>query len=308
MGYNKFIRSGNQLELYEYTKDLPIRRVKRKREILRRQRRDIGTLLGRDEDSGQTLREILGGGRVPDEGREVLRSQSVVPRPNILPDGADTLQQIALAKQEKRRDNAQRSGMAFRRVVCSNLTADENPLLVTLTHKENQTDISESNRLFKLFIQRCRIKYGRAFRYIAVPEFQRRGAVHYHALFWGLPAELYHRERQTRELANLWGNGFTDIILTDGNEKLSSYLAKYMIKNLLDIRLWNKKVYFCSRNIKRPIVVSGFDTFSFIEKDYGLDSLTPVMERTYDTMWLGEGRYRLFDTSNLENKEYYPNI
>ena len=254
MGYNKFIKSGNQLELYEYEQNLPIRRIKRKRQVLRGQSTGIGTILGGTEECRDTLREILGGGRISNEEREVCTGESIVDGENILPDGADTLQQIAQEKQKKRRDNAQRSGMAFRRVVCSNLTANENPILVTLTHKENEGDISKSNRLFKLFIQRCRIKYGGAFRYIAVPEFQRRGAVHYHALFWGLPAGLHSRERETRELANVWRNGFTDIILTDGNEKLSSYLAKYMIKNLQDERLWNHKVYFCSRNIKRPIV------------------------------------------------------
>lgn len=295
MGYNKFIRSGNQLELYEYEQNLPIRRVKRKREILRRQRTGVSTILGRDEGSRNTLREILGGGRISNEERTIQSSESIINGESILLDGTDTLQQKASEKQKKRRDNAQRSGMVFRRVVSSNLTADENPLLVTLTHKVNQTDLSESNRLFKLFIQRCRIKYGRTFRYIAVPEFQRRGAVHYHALFWGLPSELYCRERKTRELANLWGNGFTDIILTDGNKKLSSYLAKYMIKNLQDERLWNHKVFFCSRNIKRPIIVSGFETFNFIEKDYGLDIINPTLERKYNTKYLGEGRYRLFD-------------
>jgi len=304
MGYKKFIKSGNQLELYEYKQDLPVRRVKRQGQGLRKQSTGVRTLLGRSEESRSTLREILGGGGVQDEGETISSGERIIDGENISSSGAGTLSERNRERTlGKRRDNAQRSGVAFRRVVCSNLTANENPLLITLTHKDNQTDLSESNRLFKLFIQRCRIKYGRAFRYIAVPEFQRRGAVHYHALFWGLPTELYYRERETRELANIWGNGYTDIILTDGNQKLSSYLAKYMIKNLEDLRLWNQKVYFCSRNIKRPIVVSGLDTFDFIEKDYNLNALTPNVEKTYDTKWLGEGRYRLFDTSNLGNKE-----
>jgi hypothetical protein len=305
MGYKKFIRSGNQLELYEYEKDLQIRRIKRKRQGLRGQSTGIRTFLGRSKESTDTLREILGGGRIQDERQTISSREGFVDGEDILSGGADTFSERERERTlGKRRDNAQRSGMAFRRVVCSNLSTDENPLLITLTHKFNQTDISESNRLFKLFIQRCRIKYGRTFRYIAVPEFQRRGAVHYHALFWGLPTELYYRERETRELANIWRNGFTDIILTDGNEKLSSYLAKYMIKNLKDARLWNRKVYFCSRNIKRPIVVSGFETFAFIEKDYALDTITPVIDKKYDTQKLGEGRYRLFDaSSNLGKKE-----
>lgn len=305
MGYNKFIRSGNQLELYEYEKDLPIRRTQRKRKILRGQSIGTRTFIGRLEEGRDTLREILGGGRIQAEGETISSRERNIHSEDISSSGEDPLQlsRIAQKKQQRRRDNAQRSGVAFRRIVCSNLESIENPLLITFTHKENLGDISESNRLFKLFIQRARIKYGKEFRYIAVPEFQRRGAVHYHALFWGLPIELYYRERQTRELANIWGNGYTDIVLTDGNEKLSSYLAKYMIKNLQDDRLWNHKVYFCSRNIRRPVIVSGFETFKFIEKDYNLDALTPVVERKYDTQWLGEGRYRLFDASNLGNKE-----
>lgn len=295
MGYNKFIKSGNQIELYEYEQDLPIRRIKRKREILRQQSTGVRTILGRTRGGRDKLTEILGGRRIEEGGTEIQSSESIFHSEDMESSGADTLQQITQKRQQKRRDNAQRSGMVFRRIISSNLTADENPLLVTLTHKLNQTDISESNRLFKLFIQRCRVKYGRTFRYIGVPEFQRRGAVHYHALFWGLPAGLYNRERQTRELANIWGNGFTDIILTDGNKKLSSYLAKYMIKNLEDERLWNHKVFFCSRNIKRPVILSGVESVGFLEKDYGLETLTPIVERKYDTKFLGEGRYRLFD-------------
>src|SRR5690606_27837965 len=107
-----------------------------------------------------------------------------------------------------------------------------------------------------------RNKFGKAFSYIAVSEFQKRGAIHFHALFWGLPAEVFSQERQTRTIALIWKQGFVYMKETDGNDKLSSYLAKYMVKTFTDPRLKNKKAYLASRNIKRPKIIAGVD-YSF---------------------------------------------
>ena len=131
MGYNKFIRSGTQLELYEYEKDLPIRRIKRTREILRRQSTGIRTLLGRSEEGRDTLREIFGGGRIETEGQTISSSEGSIDSENMESSGEDSLQQRKSERQKKRKDNAQRSGMAFRRIVNSNLESIENLIKVS---------------------------------------------------------------------------------------------------------------------------------------------------------------------------------
>ena len=250
MGYNKFISYGNNLELYEYERDI-VKLARRKRV--------------RSSDSDHE---------------------------NLGIDGENTLPQRTLGR---RQDNAQRASLAFRRIVASNLGKPPSPLLATLTYGENITDLKTGYRHFSSFIQSLRHKYGKDFRYICVPEFQRRGAVHFHALFWGLPVEVFLLERKARTLAGLWGHGFVYLKETDGHEKLSFYLSKYMSKAFVDERLKNQKAYVASRNILRPVIQSGFSPVWPILDDYQVED-TPVVDKSYNTKWLGKGRYRLFKT------------
>jgi hypothetical protein len=135
---------------------------------------------------------------------------------------------------------------------------------------------------------------------VLVPEFQKRGAVHFHALYWGLPEALFRKERETRTLSRLWGHGFVFLKETDGHEKLAFYLAKYFTKAYQDPRLRNQKSYVASRNVKRPIVQKGPFIMSMVLDEYGVTE-EPLVDRTYTTKWLGEGRYRLFQLTDVES-------
>lgn len=290
MGYNKYIKSGKQYEFYEFEQDLSLSRIKRKSEILRGQSVRVRTFEFGEGDVKKEVRTLFGQALEPRNFTLVSGEQ------NLAVDGVVALQQSEPEKKGKRRDNAQRASMAFGRLVRSNLDGVENPILATFTYKENVRDFSYSARTFNLFIQRLRRRFGSGFRYIAVPEFQKRGAIHYHALFWGLPVGLVHRERQTRELANTWGQGFVDVLLTDGDKKISYYLAKYMVKALKDERLTGKKAYFASRNVKRPLLVKNVFDVSFVLRDIGLDGAEPEYSKKFSTPWLGECSYRVYNT------------
>jgi len=254
MGYNKIIISGNDFELYEYEKD-------------------IVTLVGGVRRKNADTYVCVG----------------------VEPSGEDSLSnQEDEAKMGKRADNARRASMAFRRIVTSNLVGAAPATLVTLTYKDNFTDLSAAYRHLTAFNQSLRYRYGKTFSYVLVPEFQKRGAVHFHALYWGLPEELFHSERETRVLSQLWGHGFVFLKKTDGNERLAFYLAKYFTKAFLDPRLKNQKSYVASRNVKRPIVQKGPFLISVVLDEFGIIE-EALVDRTYNTKWLGEGRYRLFN-------------
>ncbi len=214
--------------------------------------------------------------------------------------GVDGKDNLSERKFWKRQDNARRAELAFRRIVASNLKGSTRPLLITLTYRENITDLKKAYRDFSAFIQSLRYKYGNQFKYICVPEFQKRGAVHYHALFWGLPEEVFLLERRDRGIAKLWSRGFVFMKETDGSEKLSFYLSKYMAKAFVDPRLRNQKCYVASRNILRPKVMKGISSLGvgIILDQYGVDESAPLVDRTYYTKWLGKGRYRVFRTSD----------
>jgi len=244
MSYNKYILSGNELELYEYEKQC----------------------FNRGRPRGYKVNFV---------------------RENLGDRGDSAFQQRKFAR---RKDNSGRASMAFKRLVQSNLATGENPVFCTLTFKENRTDISECAEFFHLFVKRMRYTFGKDFRYVAVPEFQKRGAVHYHALFWGLPVDIARGERKNRTIAKLWGQGFVDIVETDNSPKLASYMAKYMTKTMTDPRLWNCKAYFASRNIIRPKVNSGFPLYWLFD-EYGLGVLQPEYESEFSTVWLGSAKY-----------------
>lgn len=208
---------------------------------------------------------------------------------------SDTLSEGQLGK---RQDNARRTSMVFRRIVASNLAGNPPPLLITLTYKENLTDINIGYKDYQSFIKALRNKFGKTFSYIAVCEFQKRGAIHFHALFWNLPTEVFSQERETRTIALIWKHGYVFMKETDGNDKLSSYLAKYMVKAFTDPRLKNKKAYMASRNIKRPQIIAGEDySFLPVQDDYVGDE-KPVIDKEYNTYHMGKCRYRHWRTSN----------
>lgn len=94
-------------------------------------------------------------------------------------------------------------------------------------------------------------------------------------------------------MAGLWGHGYVDVYQTDGHQKLSTYLTKYMAKTFTDYRLLGQKAYTCSRNLIRPEIMS--------VSNFGLDTLlndfeveNPEIDKTYDTHWLGKGRHRIY--------------
>ena len=88
----------------------------------------------------------------------------------------------------KRRNNV-------RRLLCCNFSDKDK--FFTLTFENNETDIQKCDKEFKKFIQRLKYTYKlKDFKYLAVIEFQERGAVHYH-IICNLP---YVPQKELQEL------------------------------------------------------------------------------------------------------------
>lgn len=191
----------------------------------------------------------------------------------------------------RRKDNVVQLRNNFRRLVASNILGDR-PYLITFTFRDF-VSLSDGYYLFKKFNLRMRYFFGVQFSYICVPEFGHKNTkrLHFHVLYWGLPFDLVF-ERITRRIADIWGHGFVDLILTDGDMRLSSYLTKYFYKAVMDDRLVGEKAYVCSRNIKRPVSTSGEFVFSFLDTFVSDEDLR--YERKYKTQWLGECVYRSY--------------
>jgi len=195
--------------------------------------------------------------------------------------------------QRKRYDNVCRARASFRRLVRSNLTRNEAPQLLTLTMLEI-VGIAQAYKYLNDFIHRARRYIGTDFRYIAVPEFQNRGAVHFHILVWGLPPSIYVYERNERNLQHIWARGFLDCSSTDGSPKLISYLTKYMQKGMYDERISGKKAYTCGRNTLRPVSLQTKTQVGEYIRDWGIDvDNNMTFQSKHDTKWLGRMSYKV---------------
>lgn len=200
-------------------------------------------------------------------------------------------------------------------LICSNVNQHPTvtgelvpPKFLTLTFKENITDIKEANYEFTKFNKRLSyMLYGEhrnVFKYVCVPEFQKRGAIHYHALYFNLPYVKFD------DLSNTWSNGYIYIEATkDDIVDYAKYVAKYMNKNnsqgeeLFDVykekNMLNQKRYFSSRGLKRPRLYK----LNISEEYYWslLDALNYCHQDTYVTK--GEYLGVRNDYFTIENKQ-----
>lgn len=222
----------------------------------------------------------------------------------------DRVRDVA-ATYARRANNVLQLKKRFIRLVRANTTGNDNPALFTLTMLE-VLPIEDAYAAFTLFIKRLRTCTPKNVRYVAVPEFQKRGAVHFHALIWGLhPLTLFPSsqkkiggtpqfpvfyEKQTRSYQNLWQLGYLDCSPTNNSPALAFYLAKYMSKAMLDPRLGFKKAYVASRNALRPLQRSHQEDFDSVRDFYLAQGyeLSPRQVKEFDTYWLGRGRYQLY--------------
>lgn len=155
--------------------------------------------------------------------------------------------------------------------------ASENAALwhsfITLTFKENEKNITDANDYFHKFCTKWKRKK-KDFAYIAMPEYQKRGAVHYHMitnLTPGIdlpvrkPLKTWNPDKYkwfTLEYYNIpfWTNdkreslGFSSALpldMTDNNFNVALYMCKYLFKEV-DKRLYGRKKLLKSNNLKEP--------------------------------------------------------
>lgn len=150
---------------------------------------------------------------------------------------------------KRRISSVRRARQAVFRLVEANVRehGDYRPIFFTLTFKENIENLRKANRFFKEFIRKLNRIVPSRIRYVIVPEFQDRGAIHYHGVFFNLPFI------DIKKFEKLWGHGFIDIQVSRRIRSTGAYLAKYLTKEYFDERLYGEKAFFCSRGLIRPI-------------------------------------------------------
>lgn len=199
-----------------------------------------------------------------------------------------------LENKEKNREKVlQRARQKIRRQVNANVfqwTQPDGrmaiPKMVTLTFAENVQDVETANYEFKKYILRLKHKYRQDVAYTAVIEFQERGAVHYHVIFYNLPyiADL-------KQFEQIWKNGQINVKAIKKVDNLGAYLCKYLTKDTAE-SLKEKKSYFSSRGLKQPEEIKDAKKVSLIEQGLGQE---PVFETEFDNEHTGKVTYKQYN-------------
>lgn len=134
-------------------------------------------------------------------------------------------------------------------LVESNIRRTPKAIFFTLTSKDQEKDLRQSNRKIKALMRRIKKFIGQSPKYLIVPELHVSGAIHYHGVFFNVP---FIHVKQFR--FELWKEGYVDLQLPKKIKSVSRYLAKYLTKDTLCNIPKNEKVYFCSRHLARPQV------------------------------------------------------
>lgn len=191
-------------------------------------------------------------------------------------------------------ENAVRSMNRSKNNLMDILQCNDFNFFVTLTFDKNKIDRLDDNKTRKAFTQWvANIQRDLPnLIYVAVPEYHKKGGLHFHLLIGGATAEdlglvnsgkvvksgrckgqiIYNVSKWNRK-------GFSTATEILDNNAVKFYLSKYLTKSKVDPRFFGKKRFYVSRNIKRPQVEKmsfpcndRFDIFDSIDKtNYNID-------------------------------------
>jgi hypothetical protein len=192
---------------------------------------------------------------------------------------------------------------------------------LTLTFAESTTELKKANYLFNQAMKRI-IRQKDYFEYVAVVEFQKDidfygrkkekgGSVHYHLLCnIKMPKtnnlkELFDWEKWFA--LRYWKYGFIKIKDVKQISNIGAYFCKYLGKDMFDKRMFRKKKFFCSQKLNKPVEITGYEAFRFF--DQYLKGLEPIFAKSFFSEYAGNIDYSAYTlpenivcSFNLKNK------
>jgi len=276
--YNyKIVKSGEEIEVYDYRTKNMLRGYKRRK-------------------------------------RTKLKPRQIIKKIQLEQDEIEQLDMYKYGKEVKAKDDElkNKAESSIRRTKTNiKRIANSNPQLkkfLTLTFAESTTDLTKANRLFHLAMKR--VFHGKPeFGYLAIVEYQKDtdyfgkvkpegGSVHYHLLCkieTILDRTPFEWERWFQK--RYWRYGFVKIKEVKTVKNMGAYFCKYLGKDIEDKRMFGRKKYFCSRGLKRPDELFGNEAIMFYYKF--LKELKPGFEKTYKGDWTGTVDYSTYSLKNV---------
>lgn len=214
-------------------------------------------------------------------------------------------------RRERRAQTVRDAKMNLKRLAVRNFNS--NHIFVTLTYAENFKDVEQADKHFATFVKDLREEMDYDFHYIAVREFQKRGAIHYHVMMdvWLNVEKEWEIRVWEKEFGKIWGHGFVDIQNMNRHQSkedkyknkavdnVGAYLSKYFSKSADDERLSGKKLYLCSKGLQKPRILKNTDAIEFL-KENKMWEQKEVFTNSYESEYLGKISYKEY---NLEREE-----
>ena len=215
---------------------------------------------------------------------------------------------------DKKAPSISRSRSTLRRLIYSNAGTwrDKNGYLIpikflTLTFQENIQDLKTANKYLTKFVQRLNYRFANVMagnlKYVCVPEFQKRGAIHYHLVLFNFP--FIDRIGLAR-LRACWGDDRIHLVSSRRDIDISNiigYISKYITKQSDDDRFRHQKRYFASRGIKKPVILR--DDVAIHMIGWNLRSFE-IYKKVFNVPFVGDIEYRTYYLGDNRNIESLP--
>lgn len=192
-------------------------------------------------------------------------------------------------KKKNRAKTLNRASNRVRRLINANI--GEHSKFITLTFADNVRDLKKANYEWKKFRQRLEYELGYKLQYVAVIEFQKRGAIHYHVVMFNAP---YIKNKRLNEL---WGNGFVKINKIKHVDNVGAYVTKYMTKDCDDDRLLGEKMWFSSKGLEEPQEIKDKKSIENVQNSlYWFETYSNTFSNDYNSITYTQ--YNINENSN----------
>lgn len=172
-------------------------------------------------------------------------------------------------------DSKTRSIRRTRRIISDLVICNKFQLFVTFTFKSDRQNIRRSKEKMQNYLKNTKKRDSPKLQYIIVPEFHKdKKAIHFHALINNLnPKHLIDSKKKINKRKayniNNYRSGFSTAIKIDNHAKVSSYIRKYITKDMVQIP--NQNRFWASNGLIRPIIKYNVD---FENEPYALQTRT----------------------------------
>lgn len=201
-------------------------------------------------------------------------------------------------KKANRDRSAKRALKNLSQTIDSNYIKGQSKFL-TLTFEENIDDHEKANREFRNFVKRFNGYLQYSLKYTTVIEYQERGAIHFHVIFYNLKKMV-----RIEKYNELWGKGAIHVKRINQIKNIGSYMTKNILKNADDPRFQGKKSYFSSQGLKKPIVIKNTGNNPELADVLHAELSDCIdYEKTYYNDY-NTVLYRKYDLTKLQNKSY----